>query len=249
MLLKEFKEFVKDDVFEDIIFPDEVKYWDIPEEEFLGKLTSDDFLDFGKMYYDGKLGKCFLQFEPLNKKVEIFKELVKSIYRLGISETSKRIGVGFYEFADIICDSISNLFEDLYSTYKLGVAVLPEMKVSIDKALKELAYVYSLENTISLVELLNRFSDACLSYDIKKDDEGIGYFLLDYDGIVRSLATTIKENIENLRDSEITFVDYVLVDGEEGYKVVTVSAYDYIEKQWGYIKEFTGIGIGKVKGE
>lgn len=249
MLLKDFKEFVKDAVFEDIIFPDEVKYRGISEEEFLGKLTSDDFLDFGKMYYDGKLEKCFLQFGPLDKKVEIFKDLVKSIYRLGISETSKRIGVGFYEFADIICDSISNLFEDLYSTYKLGVVVLPEMKVSIDKALKELAYVYSLENIISLVELFNRFSDACLSYDIKKEDEGIGYFLLDYDGIVRALADTIKENIENLRDSEITFVDYVLVDGEEGYKVVTVSAYDYIEKQWGYIKEFTGIGIGKVKGE
>ena len=249
MLLKEFKEFVKDHVFEDIIFPDEVKYWDIPEEKFLGKLTSDNFLDFGEMYYDGKLGKCFLQFEPLNKKVEIFKDLVKSIYRLGISETFKRIGIGFYEFADIICDSIANLFEDLYTTYKLGVAVLPEMKVSIDKALKELAYVYSLENIISLVELLNRFSDACLSYDIKKDNEGIGYFLLDYDGIVRILATTIKENIGNLKDSEITFVDYVLVDGEEGYKVVTVSAYECIEQHWGYIKEFTGIGIGKVKGE
>lgn len=249
MLLKEFKELVKNDVFEDIIFPEEEKYWNIPEEEFLGKLTSDNFLDFGEMYYDGKLGKCFLQFEPLNKKVEIFKDLVKSIYRLGISETSIRIGVGFYEFADIICDSISNLFEDLYSTYKLGVAVLPEMKVSIDKALKELAYVYSLENVISLVELLNRFSDACLSYDTKKDNEGIGCFLLDYDDIARALATTIKENIENLKDSEITFVDYVLVDGEEGYKVVTVNAYECIEQQWSYIKEFTGIGIGKVKGE
>lgn len=249
MLLKEFKEFVKDNVFEDIIFPDEVKYWDIPEKEFLGKLTSDNFNDFGEMYYDGKLEKCFLQFEPLDKKVEVFKDLVKSIYRLGISETSIRIGIGFYEFADIICDSIFNLFEDLYSTYKLGVAVLPEMKVGIDKALKELAYVYSLENIISLVELLNRFADACLSYDIKKDNEGIGYFLLDYDGVVKTLATTIKENIENLKDSEITFVDYVLVDEEEGYKVVTVSAYDYIEKQWGYIKEFTGIGIATVKGE
>lgn len=245
MLLKEFKELVKDEVFDDV-FTDE-EYWNRTEEELLGELTEENFNDVGEKYYEGKLGKCFSQSEPLNKNVEVFKTLVKSIYKFGTSETSKRISVGLYEFADILCDCISNLLEDL--SYDLGVAVLPEVKVSIDKALKELAYVYSLENTISLVELLNRFSDACLSYDIKKDNEGIGYFLLDYDGIVRALATTIKENIDSLNNSEITFVDYVLVDDEEGYKVVTVNAYECIEQQWSYIKEFTGIGIGKVKGE
>lgn len=243
MLLKEFKELVKDEVFDDV-FTDE-EYWNRTEEELLGELTEENFNDVGEKYYEGKLGKCFSQSEPLNKNVEVFKTLVKSIYKFGTSEASKRISVGLYEFADILCDCISNLLEDL--SYDLGVAVLPEVKFCMDKALKELAYVYSLENTISLIELLNRFSDACLSYDMEEGNEGLGYFLLDYDDIVSTLAVTVKENISNLNNSEITFVDYVLVGNKEGYRVVTVNAYEYVRQQWGYIKEFTGIELDTVE--
>lgn len=237
MLFKEFKELVKDEAFDDV-FTDK-KYWDMTVWDLSKELTEDNYDDLLEGYYEGKLGKCFLQYGSLNKKVETFKDIVRSIYNLGISEVSEKCKLGLYNYSIILCDCIANLLDDLSSD--IGVYVLPEVRTCMDKALKELAYVYNHENTISLTELISKLSDACLASDV---DEGMGYFSLDYETIVNTLAVTIKGNIEDLKGSTFTFIDLDVDEGDnEVYSQRTINCYEYIKHLWETIEKFTGVKI------